>query len=460
MKKRCSGILGIVLSLVLLIGCGEKKETTSLADLYRNRAEELIAAGDYETANAALEEGIRVTQDESLSEMLQTIRDQSQAREAQTEEADAQAEIMPSATAAPTQTPSPSPTPTATPKPSPSLAPEPSLTPMSAVSLEECGMQINEALSRALSGFEVSDRIQIETTYDQQEKWFLSKVTLPYFYGIAAEAYSGNQESMNTWKDMSQLFLNLQSQLQEILNQDGYADYEATISVYGEERPEQVLLLFYQGAVSFDAVQEAISERENNPPQSPAPNPTQSPVQLPAWKQAYLEVVTTFHNSVGGPQVDNTYPDSPSYYGLCGGFLADLGNDETPEMILAYSERDGGNTRTLIRIYTWSGEYVLPVQEFNVLGSANGREWNSYYLYHDSNGYCFEITTEALPSMNYETGEFEGGTIGARYLVLYGDFLYDSNPEIWATNQSEILIASYDSIKINNLSELYTQLTS
>ena len=116
MKHR-TGIIGIALLFSLLIGCGTKKETTSVADLYRNRAQELIAAGDYETATIALEEGIRVTQDESLSEMLQTIRDQNPAREAQTEEPDSQAEPTPSATAAPTETPMPSPTPSPRPTP-------------------------------------------------------------------------------------------------------------------------------------------------------------------------------------------------------------------------------------------------------------------------------------------------------------------------------------------------------
>lgn len=73
-NRLCCLFITIVL-LFITCGCSQngKNDGVSLAEAYENAAQKLIDKGDYDTAIQALQEGIDVTNDEGLVELLENI---------------------------------------------------------------------------------------------------------------------------------------------------------------------------------------------------------------------------------------------------------------------------------------------------------------------------------------------------------------------------------------------------
>ena len=199
------------------------------------------------------------------------------------------------------------------------------------------------------------------------------------------------------------------------------------------------------------------------PKPTPKPSPTLKPTSTPspspsnaAWKAEYLNIVDNLTYSYGYPAQAGVYNGMTTYSGMCGGFLVDLGGDSTPELIIAFSPVINGMPNSVIQIYTYNNSGAQLVGEYNVLAAANGRSWNTYAIYQDSGGTCFEIQTESLPEMG--PNGFVAGPASKVYYCLYDATLVGVNPSILAQNVHETLLGQYDYILFQNYDELRSQL--
>lgn len=186
-----------------------------------------------------------------------------------------------------------------------------------------------------------------------------------------------------------------------------------------------------------------------------------SAVQPANANAAYRAILDELYTRYGGPveHRNGEMGEEPSYTGVCGGYLADIGGGDGPELIVAFANEGEYWPQSFIRIYTWNGSTAVLVEEYQVQASINGRAWNTYGLYKDENGYAFFITEEYLSSYDDSTGTFYPGGAATTYYSLNGLQMQGCNPYYDAKEVSETIIGTYDYIRIHNYSELYNRLT-
>ena len=184
--------------------------------------------------------------------------------------------------------------------------------------------------------------------------------------------------------------------------------------------------------------------------------------------KAYRHVINKLAAEYGPLQkiTKNDYSEDGSaqtkdyYYGLCGGYVTDLGGSSVPELIVAVSrkaQKDYGIDNSEIFVYSFKGGRAFKVGEMRVLASGNGRSWPEFFL-HESNGKGYlEERWTYLPSFNWETNEPEGSTVSESKFYRFSGFkLVESGKPSY--EGSTVLIGSFDNIVIGNLVELKAKL--
>ena len=69
----------------------------------------------------------------------------------------------------------------------------------------------------------------------------------------AALAKKGNNEGVKTWGIFVDSMQGLSTQLQEILNQNGFSDMFVTVQLFDKEDKETALIIVVDGKVTYDA---------------------------------------------------------------------------------------------------------------------------------------------------------------------------------------------------------------
>ena len=69
----------------------------------------------------------------------------------------------------------------------------------------------------------------------------------------AALAKKGNNEGVKTWGIFVDSMQGLSTQLQEILNQNGFSDMFVTVQLFDKEDKENALIIVVDGKVTYDA---------------------------------------------------------------------------------------------------------------------------------------------------------------------------------------------------------------
>lgn len=180
---------------------------------------------------------------------------------------------------------------------------------------------------------------------------------------------------------------------------------------------------------------------------------TSSPIETqPTWKKSYLSIVENMRNIYGNAVKDENYD---CFYGMCGGFLVDLGNDEIPELIVAYSE-NGYLPESHILIYTWTGSEAILVQDYQLL--AGGRSLDTYSLYQDEYSNYLKKFFEQLPIWDYGNNTYQSFDPEVSYYYLFDSEMQEGEPYYLSTDIDETVIGMHGTIRINNYNELYSLL--
>ncbi len=71
--RRLVSIVALLVGICFLTACGNTQDEISVVDKYKTIVQEYLDKGDVETAKKALEEGIGLTNDDSLKAMLEDV---------------------------------------------------------------------------------------------------------------------------------------------------------------------------------------------------------------------------------------------------------------------------------------------------------------------------------------------------------------------------------------------------
>jgi len=133
----------------------------------------------------------------------------------------------------------------------------------------------------------------------------------------------------------------------------------------------------------------------------------------PEVAQAYLDIVDGLAAEHGRPYKNIEYYQGvqqtagwdghPSYTGMGGGFVTDLGGDSTPELIVSIGSKThadyGAYYSCRVWVYFWNGSEAVQAGEYTIRASANGRSWQTVNLRKSGDSACIECSWEYLPDM-------------------------------------------------------------
>ena len=179
----------------------------------------------------------------------------------------------------------------------------------------------------------------------------------------------------------------------------------------------------------------------------------------PEISAAYLHVIEDLVRTYGTPVADGESFGYQVYYGMCGGYIVDLGDGGYPEMIVAYSKKAAtsyGIPLSFIRVYAWNGSKAVSVFEEQVIASGNGRSWGSYFLCQNGNAVWLDRLWEGLPSYDFVTGTYDDGWTQLDHLRLENGAMREFTSQ--AKETSSVQLGIYDNITFNNYEALVGEL--
>lgn len=179
----------------------------------------------------------------------------------------------------------------------------------------------------------------------------------------------------------------------------------------------------------------------------------------PQIAKAYKDIVDSLYREYGSPiDTKETWENSAVYYGMCGGYVVDLGDGGSPEMIVAYSKKSSSSIidipSSYIKVYTWNGTKAVMVFEYQVLASLNGRSWNTYTLCQNGNTAWLEVKWESLPDA-FTGIEYEPELV---HCHVENGVMKGFTPQTKASSSARL--GSFDYITLNNYDEFRTLLTN
>lgn len=182
---------------------------------------------------------------------------------------------------------------------------------------------------------------------------------------------------------------------------------------------------------------------------------------LPAsCAKAYLNILDKLEAEYGPLKIiKNKYNTVKNYYGLCGGFVTDLGGTAAQELIVAFSRQDTdgvGIDHSEILIYSWNGKNAVKAGEMRVLASGNGRSWPEFILHVLKGKAYMEERWHYLPTMDYGTNEITPGCSEAKFYRFSGTEMVECKRPSYIGAIEHI--GSYDNITISNIAQLRKKL--
>ena len=171
----------------------------------------------------------------------------------------------------------------------------------------------------------------------------------------------------------------------------------------------------------------------------------------PELAAAYLDIVEGLAREYGVPNADES-----CYYGMCGGYVADLGDGGSPEMIVGFSKESDYYPESYLRVYSWNGKSAVIAYEERVIASGNGRAWDTYLLCQNGSDTWLDKQWEYLPTYDYISEQLAPGGSELTHFHMENGAMKKFTPRTSAS--SSVQLGYYDYITFDNYYELNTLL--